>query len=298
MKGKFDSFEEYEENSCVKQALNWHPSDKIDDFVPENVDLKGGQKLPFQLFPSFPQTFKSIFSVLSPPLDCEFTPLHRVLNSTVFNPILLLRAGIIGNPRERMRLVVTEVVAGLGLRDLDVRVVRSETGETLYGEMESGEEMYAEQGSNGVIYVDVIGPQEVYRISGYSQITLKSHLNSFTVTPKQVRNSGKRTYSFSDGHQITHNFPTFHYHHTLSSHPKCELTGSITFSDPLNHLACEVNIGLNTLKRSDYVEGVITEGDKGIISTLTGSYLSWLEWDEVRYYDVREADSIPRVRHM
>lgn len=58
--------------------------------------------------------------------------------------------------------------------------------------------------------------------------------------------------------------------------------------DKLNKLQCLVTIGSVKGKVTDYVEGVIVEDNKRIVSKLSGTYLGYFEFDGIRYWDARE----------
>ena len=58
--------------------------------------------------------------------------------------------------------------------------------------------------------------------------------------------------------------------------------------DKANKLQCLITIGSVRGKVTDYVEGVIVEDNKRIVSKLSGTYLGYFEFDGVRYWDARE----------
>lgn len=67
---------------------------------------------------------------------------------------------------------------------------------------------------------------------------------------------------------------------------KCESLGQINFIDEANNISATVIIGKVKKKPSDYVSGTIKVKDK-IISNIYGSYLGFMEFDNVRYWDWR-----------
>lgn len=66
-----------------------------------------------------------------------------------------------------------------------------------------------------------------------------------------------------------------------------ESLGEIKFKDEKNGFECIVKLAGIKNKPSDYLKGELKHKGK-VISTLTGSYLSHLTWDEKRYWDIRE----------
>lgn len=66
-----------------------------------------------------------------------------------------------------------------------------------------------------------------------------------------------------------------------------ESLGEINFKDEKNGYECTVKLSGIKNKPSDYLKGEIKYKGK-VVSTLTGSYLSHLDWDGKRYWDFRE----------
>lgn len=74
-----------------------------------------------------------------------------------------------------------------------------------------------------------------------------------------------------------------------------ETLGEIEINDEKNKCQCLIKLGSVKGELSDYVEGVIIEDKKRIVSKLKGTYLGYLEFDNVRYWDAREAHSFPLI---
>lgn len=65
-----------------------------------------------------------------------------------------------------------------------------------------------------------------------------------------------------------------------------ESLGVLQYEDRENRLTCTVTIGKTKGKPSDYMAGEIV-GPSGVVSRLYGTYLGYMDFDEVRYWDVR-----------
>lgn len=70
-----------------------------------------------------------------------------------------------------------------------------------------------------------------------------------------------------------------------------ETFGNIIIDDKTNKLQCLITIGNVKGKLPDYVEGVIVEDNKRIVSKLSGTYLGYFEFDGIRYWDAREVEA-------
>jgi len=60
----------------------------------------------------------------------------------------------------------------------------------------------------------------------------------------------------------------------------------LNYIDETNGIECKVKIGGHYGKPSDYFKGEIVYNTKKV--TVTGSYLSHIEFDEIRYWDIRD----------
>lgn len=74
-----------------------------------------------------------------------------------------------------------------------------------------------------------------------------------------------------------------------------ETVGNIEIDDKKNNVKCIINLGNVKKEPTDYVEGFIIEDNKRIVSKLRGTYLGYLEFDCVRYWDVREVNIFPLI---
>jgi hypothetical protein len=132
-------------------------------------------------------------------------------------------------------------------------------------------------------------------MSGYVIFSTSAGFNSLTVFSNQLRNQGKKQIKFKDGSIIQITFPDDQFVKTFIGTMRQETFGSFTIDDKKNKLQCLVNIGNVKGKLSDYVEGVIVEDGKRIVSKLTGTYLGYFEFDGVRYWDAREVSAFPMI---
>ena len=70
-----------------------------------------------------------------------------------------------------------------------------------------------------------------------------------------------------------------------------QLTGRLKFTDEANKIEGFYAFGEYTFKKQDYVWGEIKQN--GVkVGDITGNYCGWLDFDGIRYWDVRESDKI------
>ena len=70
-----------------------------------------------------------------------------------------------------------------------------------------------------------------------------------------------------------------------------QITGTVTFTDARNGLKGYYQLGAYTFKKQDYTWGEIhKDGQK--ICEIFGNYNGWMDFDGVRYWDVRHKDDV------
>lgn len=67
---------------------------------------------------------------------------------------------------------------------------------------------------------------------------------------------------------------------------RTECEGKVIFKDVKNQLEAKVEFDAVSGKPSDYIKGYIKKGDKKICK-IYGTYMGFIEFDDVRYWDHR-----------
>lgn len=96
---------------------------------------------------------------------------------------------------------------------------------------------------------------------------------------------------FRDGSILTITYPDELFSNTFVMTLKQETVGQIEINDAKHNLKCLIKFGTVSREPTDFLEGFIVENNKKIISKLRGSYLGFLEFDGVRYWDAREVNA-------
>ena len=69
------------------------------------------------------------------------------------------------------------------------------------------------------------------------------------------------------------------------------MIGRVTFTDQVNGVVGYYDYGAYLFRKQDYVWGELhRHGEK--VSTLEGNYVGYLDFDGVRYWDVREKETV------
>lgn len=186
------------------------------------------------------------------------------------------------DPLEKMRITVVASLAGFYCSAVFLKPMNPILGETYECMFSDGSKMYLEQTSHHppISHYQLIGKN--YKINGYSTFKSSAGLNSLSVT-----NLGKRVIEFKDGTKIEFNHAKESFSGTFFGTPKLESLGELKYIDEKNKIICKVKIGEVKGKPSDFLQGEIFKENKKI-SVLTGSYLSALFWDDVKYWDIRD----------
>ena len=220
---------------------------------------------------------------VSVPIRCmqAATALHNTLKSAILCPPYLAYAGSIQDPVERLKLVVASSMCSFYYLSTFEKPINPVLGETLYAVLEDGSEMFAEQSSHHppVTHFHIENP--LYRLTGYFNFSAKAGLNTVTVT-----NLGKKVYSFKDGHTISQNCGEDLFGGTFFGTLRHDCQGEYVFKDHNNGNVATVKFGVKN-KPTDYFDGSIVDSKGGLISRISGTWIGYMDFDGVRYWDVR-----------
>ena len=70
-----------------------------------------------------------------------------------------------------------------------------------------------------------------------------------------------------------------------------QITGKVTFEDEANNITAFYQYNAYTFSKQDFVWGQIHQNGENVCE-VTGNYNGYLDFDGVRYWDVREKDQI------
>lgn len=126
------------------------------------------------------------------------------------------------------------------------------------------------------------GPGNLYRWSGYAQLSVKAYFNSISLDV-----SGHKLIEFPDGTSIHYTNQDDIFGNTLLGTMHHQLIGDVSFKDEKNGITAELSIGNERGKPRDYFSGAIYR-DGNVVSRLSGTYMGYVDFDGKRYLDLRQ----------
>jgi len=211
--------------------------------------------------------------------------LQHVCNGHFNFPLYLNLASNLTDNVERLKYVIVATISCWYKSSVILKPLNPIWGETYEMMWEDGSHEYVEQTShhppcsNFIIY----GPNNNYKFSGYLNFTSNAWINSMKLT-----NTGKRCVDFKDGTHIDFDYCQDQYSNTFYGTFRHENIGGVHWNDVTHGLKAEMSLGGSAKSAlSDYFEGTIKDKDGNVLSNFTGSYLSHIDFDGKRYWDIR-----------
>jgi len=137
-----------------------------------------------------------------------------------------------------------------------------------------------------ISYFLIEGPNGAYKMTGWSLHTIKMGMTSANLLAQGVKDV-----VFADGQKISFNNTGDLLFNIFMGNMGHQLTGKITFTDEVNEIVGFYEPGKYRLKTQDWVCGDIkVKGKK--VSDITGNYMGFIDFNKVRYWDIREMDKI------
>jgi hypothetical protein len=211
--------------------------------------------------------------------------LQHICNGHFNFPLYFNIASTLTDDLERLKYVVLATVSCWYKSSVILKPLNPIWGETYEMIWEDGSHEYVEQTSHHPPCSNflIIGPNNNYRFSGYFNFTSNAWINSMKLT-----NTGKRCVDFKDGTHIDFNYCQDQYSNTFYGNFRHENLGEIYWNDVTHGLKAKINLGgCAKTALSDYFEGDIEDKDGKVLCTISGSFLSHIDFDGKRYWDIR-----------
>ena len=123
-------------------------------------------------------------------------------------------------------------------------------------------------------------------VYGWNEYSVKAYINSAVVIP-----TGHKTVKFHDGQKIVFNNPIDTYYNITLGKLYQWVSGKIEFRDEENDIYAFYEIGKCKNRTQEYFEGEIIHKGK-TVSKIFGNYCGFIDFDYVRYFDIREIDAV------
>ena len=129
------------------------------------------------------------------------------------------------------------------------------------------------------------GPNEVFRFSSYARFAVHAHMNSI-----EMQITGHRLIEFPiDGSDIKFNPHSDLFKNTFIGTLTHQIQGTMTYMDEKNGVSAELKFGNVKKKPNDYFTGAIRQragnGKWVDVKEIKGTYLGYVDFDGVRYWD-------------
>lgn len=100
---------------------------------------------------------------------------------------------------------------------------------------------------------------------------------------------GFKEIEFTDGTKVRWNQSNDYLSGIFMGTMNHQVSGKVTFTDESNGVTGFIEYGAYNFRKQDFVWGEIHQNGQKV-SDVTGNYNGYLDFDEVRYWDVREKE--------
>lgn len=248
-------------------------------------------------------------STLTLPIDlfepCSF--LEKMCVSWSYAPTFLTAAAHATDPVERLKLVMSFVLAGIHLAPAARKPFNPILGETYEANFADGTQIFCEQISHHppISSWQVTGPKNIYHFYGHGQTAASARGNSL-----KGYQTGLNCVEFGDGTKITFTLPVLHIGGVMWGERVLYYEDVVSFKDEKNKLQCDITFnaeavgfvkGLFTKAKQpvDYFRGEIIRSStekgkkKDVVAVVDGSWLDHLDVDGKRLWSVET--TLPHV---
>jgi hypothetical protein len=229
--------------------------------------------------------------------------LERIADGFSFAPHFLRKAAECKDPVERMKYVIAFSVSGLHLTTTQKKPFNPILGETHQAFFEDGTALFCEQSSHHppASNFQVIPPDNAFRLYGYG--VFSAHWKGNVIHGLQ---RGPNLVEFpADGTVIAIDLPHLIFRGLIWGDRIQDYGGSLYFTDKKNDLACDLVFNPEApgwvaswftapKHPTDWLVGDIyrlstcTKNNKDVICKVEGSWLSHIDFDGKRYWDIKE----------
>ena len=253
--------------------------------------------------------------------------LERITDWFSFAPVLLTKAGSIGNKVEAFKFVISFSLSALFRSSEQLKALNPMLGETYQCEWEDGTKMYLEHTCHTppISHFYLKSSSNLYTVSGYFDMEMGGIMKTMLTNTMQIIPKGKITVYLPETKQtISYQFPKITMGGALWGERYCYFSDHMKFEDRDNNLKCVIAFanGRKELKgkrihdiygrifKYDYIanqdypdEPFYTDTmpshpfplyNKDIVSEITGSWLEDIKFDNKIYFNIKNS-SPPQI---
>ena len=253
--------------------------------------------------------------------------LERITDWFSFAPILLTKAGGVGNKIEAFKYVVAFSLSALFRSSEQLKSLNPMLGETYQCEWEDGSKMYLEHTCHTppISHFYIKSSNNLFRVSGYVDMEMGGIMKAMLTNTMQIIPKGRITVYLPETEQkIDFQFPKITMGGALWGERYMYFSDHMKFEDRGNNLKCVVAFANNRKELKgkrihdiygrifnyNYVENLDDPKDpfysdsmsshpfplynKEIVSEITGSWLEEIKFDNKVYFNIKDA-SQPQI---
>ena len=248
--------------------------------------------------------------------------LERITDWFSFAPVLLTKAGAIGDRIEAFKYIITFSLSALFRSSEQLKSLNPMLGETYQCEWEDGSKMYLEHTCHTppISHFYLKSSSNLYTVSGYFDMEMGGIMKTMLTNTMQIIPKGKITvYLPGTKQKISYQFPKITMGGALWGERYCYFSDHMKFEDRGNNLKCVIAFanGRKELKgkRIHDIYGRIFKYDynanqdyedepfycdsmpshpfplynKDIVSEITGSWLEEIKFDKKTYFNIKNS---------
>ena len=253
--------------------------------------------------------------------------LERITDWFSFAPILLTKAGGVGNKIEAFKYVVAFSLSALFRSSEQLKSLNPMLGETYQCEWEDGSKMYLEHTCHTppISHFYIKSSNNLFRVSGYVDMEMGGIMKAMLTNTMQIIPKGRITVYLPETDQkIDFQFPKITMGGALWGERYMYFSDHMKFEDRGNNLKCVIAFANNRKELKgkrihdiygrifnyNYVENLDDPKDpfysdsmsshpfplynKEIVSEITGSWLEEIKFDNKVYFNIKDA-SQPQI---
>ena len=253
--------------------------------------------------------------------------LERITDWFSFAPILLTKAGGVGNKIEAFKYVVAFSLSALFRSSEQLKSLNPMLGETYQCEWEDGSKMYLEHTCHTppISHFYIKSSNNLFRVSGYVDMEMGGIMKAMLTNTMQIIPKGRITVYLPETDQkIDFQFPKITMGGALWGERYMYFSDHMKFEDRGNNLKCVIAFANNIKELKgkrihdiygrifnyNYVENLDDPKDpfysdsmsshpfplynKEIVSEITGSWLEEIKFDNKVYFNIKDA-SQPQI---
>ena len=253
--------------------------------------------------------------------------LERITDWFSFAPILLTKAGGVGNKIEAFKYVVAFSLSALFRSSEQLKSLNPMLGETYQCEWEDGSKMYLEHTCHTppISHFYIKSSNNLFRVSGYVDMEMGGIMKAMLTNTMQIIPKGRITVYLPETEQtIDFQFPKITMGGALWGERYMYFSDHMKFEDRGNNLKCVIAFANNRKELKgkrihdiygrifnyNYVENLDDPKDpfysdsmsshpfplynKEIVSEITGSWLEEIKFDNKVYFNIKDA-SQPQI---